>query len=119
MVKNLEKELNLKELSNLSQDQLLQMYNDDYIPETQEKNSVFYYVREPHISINMQNNLKMVQDYIRYLKCLEGVSDRIRLQSFGFDSFFVLDGFFEVPVSYHDIFEVSTSDKKLRTIYKF
>lgn len=95
------------------------MYDKDYIPDTKDQNSVFYYVREPHISINMLNNLKMVEDYMRYSECLEGISDKISLQSFGFDSFFVLDGFFEVPVSYHDIFEVSKSDKKLRTIYKF
>ena len=67
----------------------------------------------------MQNNLKIVEDYLKYLKCLEGVSNKIKLQCFGFDSFFILDGFFEVPVSYHDSFEVSSSDRKLRTIYKY
>ena len=119
LIKKLEKELNFPQLSKLSEHQLLNLYDDDYIPHYENKNSVFFYVREPHISCNLKNSLKIIEDYIKYLKTLEGVTDKLKIQNFGFDSFLILDGFFEVPISYYDSFEISISDKKLRTIYKY
>ena len=105
-------------MSLLSEQKKLELFNMDYFPEYKDKNSIFYHVREPHVSIKLKNDLTSVDLYLKYLKSLEGVNQKMKIQNFGFDAFVILDGFFEIPISYHDIIELKTTEEKLRTIHK-
>ena len=117
-LKNIEKEVNF-DLTRLSSQQILNLYNEDYVPENTDPGSIFYHIREAHISSKIRNTLKNMDDYLVYLKNLEGATNRIKIQNYGFDSFFIIDGFFEVQISYNESFEISTVNKKLRTAHKF
>ena len=117
-LKKLSKEINF-DLSTLTEQQIFKLYNFIYIPPHPTSNSIFYHVREPHISTKLRNIFNNDKDYSSYLKDLEGVSDKISIRNLGFDCFFIIDGFFEVQIGYDETFEINTVNKKLRTINKF
>ena len=107
------------DLTTLTDQQFLKLYNDSYIPPHDNPNTIFYHVREPHISKKIRNIFKSSDDYLRYHKDLEGSTDKIIIRNYGFDCFFIIDGFFELAIGYNETFEIKTANNKLRTIHKF
>ncbi len=106
------------DISSLSDQQILNLYNSSYTPPHNNPDNIFYHVREPHISDKLRNIFKNMDDYVNYLNDLEGSTSHIKIQCFGYDCFFIIDGFFEVQIGYNESFYVQTVNKNLRTIYK-
>ena len=105
-------------ISNLSDEQILKLYNFSYTPPHENPDNIFYHVREPHLTDKLRNIYRDIDDYLNYLKDLEGSTTNIQIQCFGYDCFFIIDGFFEVQIGYNESFYIQTVNKKLRTIYK-
>jgi hypothetical protein len=117
-LQNISKEVQF-DISTLTNEQILKLYNASYTPPHDNPNSVFYHVRESHVSTKLRNTFNGMEDYLKYLTDLEGATTKIRIRSYGFDCFFIIDGFFEVQIGYNESFTVETVNRKLRTIYKF
>ena len=107
------------DISKITNEQLLKLYNSYYIPDHNNPNSIFYHIREPHISTKLRNSLIYIEDYLSFLKDLEGSTEKITIRNQGFDCFFIIDGFFEVSISYNETIQIQTANNKLRTINKF
>lgn len=106
------------DISTLTDQQILNLYNATYTPRHDNPNSVFYHVREPHISSKLRNIFQTMDDYLKYLTDLEGSTNKIKIQCYGYDCFFIIDGFFEVQIGYNESFHIETVNRKLRTIHK-
>lgn len=89
------------------------MFNDKvYIPDYVDKDSIFYFIREPSI----RNPMNYKGDYEEYLNFFEGNCHKLKIENYCFEGNIILDGSFNIPINYNEDIVVNMSDKKLRTI---
>jgi len=101
--------------SALSNSEILQLYNNKvYIPNYDNENSIFYFVREP--GIGKINNFPSEPDYLEYLKFMEGSAKSLKIRNFCYEAVLILDGTFTVPVTYNDLISISVGENKVRTL---
>lgn len=84
-----------------------------FLPNYENENSIFYFVREPNLK---PNKGLTVDQYDKYLNFMEGAAKTISINNYCFEGTLILDGSFSIPVSYNDIISVKVGDKKLKTI---
>ncbi len=83
------------------------------MPNYENENSIFYFIREP----SLKPNINLTSDeYSEYLKFMEGSSKFINIKNYCFEGVLILDGSFSIPVFYNDLISVKVGDKKLKTI---
>jgi nicotinamide riboside kinase len=95
---------------------LLKMYQDKiYMPNYENENSIFYFVREPSLKPN-----KGIDDmeYIEYMKYMEGSAKKIEMENYCFEGVLILDGSFLIPVDYNKTITISIGDCKIKTCEK-
>ena len=99
----------------LSSSETLQLYNNKvYIPQYDNENSIFYFVREP--AIKRISNFTSEQDYSEYLKFMEGSAKSLKIRNFCYEGVLILDGTFTVPLTYNDQINISVGENKVRTL---
>ncbi len=108
----------------MSKGKVLKMYNDKlYIPEHENENKIFYFVREPgfrkYDHDKSEGDSNVMHDYVDYLTFMEGTAEVITLESFCFEGVLILDGSFTIPVSYNDVMKIKIGDNKIRTFKGF
>jgi hypothetical protein len=90
------------------------MYNDKlYIPEYENENNIFYFVREPSLKSYANDE---IDDYVKYLKFMEGSANTITLENYCYEGILILDGSFTIPVDYYNLIKIGNCDKKINTI---
>lgn len=99
----------------LSNSEILQLYNNKvYIPNYDNENSIFYFVREP--AIRKITNFPNEDEYLEYLKSMEGSAKSLKIRNFCYEGVFILDGTFTVPITYNDVINISVGENKVRTL---
>jgi len=90
------------------------MYNDKlYVPEYENENSIFYFVREPGFKKMKENQ---IDDYVNYLNFMEGTAKSIELENFCYEGILILDGSFMIPIDYNEKINISIGKNKIKTI---
>lgn len=96
-----------------SKEDIIRMFNEKvYIPDYKNKDSIFYFIREPSI----KGYGSCIGEYEDYLNFFEGSCHTLKLENYCFEGNIILDGSFNVNVNYNEDIEVNISDRKLRTI---
>jgi len=103
-------EKNFKEKS-----EILRLYNNEvYIPTYDNENSIFYFVREPGIR-TFKDNINE-DEYLEYLKFMEGSSNSLKIKNYCYEGVLILDGTFTIPLNYDDLLKVEIGDNKIKTL---
>lgn len=99
----------------LAGSETLELYkNKVYIPNSENENSIFYFVREPGIK-NIKS-FSSEQEYIDYLKFMEGSVKMLKITNFCYEGILILDGTFTIPVKHDDVIKVKIGDDKVKTL---
>jgi hypothetical protein len=98
-----------------SESEILTLYNNEvYIPTYDNENSIFYFVREPGIS-NFKD-WKNEDEYLEYLKFMEGSANSLKIRNYCYEGVLILDGTFTIPLNYDDLIKVRIGDYKIKTL---
>jgi hypothetical protein len=91
------------------------MYDEKlYVPEYENENSIFYFVREP--SINKMKDIIHLKKYEEYLNFMEGTARSIHLDNFCYEGILILDGSFTIPITYNEKIKISIGNNRIKTI---
>lgn len=92
----------------------MQLYNNKvYINNYENENSIFYFVREP--AIKNINNFSNEQEYLEYLKFMEGSVKMLKIKNYCYEGILILDGTFTIPVTYNDLINIRIGENKVKT----
>lgn len=98
-----------------SKSEILRLYNNEvYIPTYDNENSIFYFVREP--GIRKFKDAIDEDEYLEYLKFMEGSSNSLKIRNYCYEGILILDGTFTIPVKYDDLLTVKIGDYKIKTL---
>jgi hypothetical protein len=84
------------------------------MPSYENKNSIFYFVREP----SFKSGITDENEFIDYMKYMEGSAKFIQLENFCYEGILILDGSFSIPVDYNKKIKISIGNCTIKTCNK-
>lgn len=101
----------------LKSSEILELYNNKvYLSNSDNDNSIFYFVREP--GIKNRANFRTEHDYREYLTFMEGSVKSLQIKNFCYEGILILDGTFTIALKHDDTIKIEIGSDKVKTLLK-
>jgi len=93
---------------------LAKLYREKiYIPDYQEGNNIYYYVREPGIKFEDKSTK---EEYLKYLNFMEGTAQSIVITNYCYGAILLFDGAYSQEIPYNEKIHIKLTDYYVKSI---